>query len=226
MKTKRRAAYFFTSLKLFLREYRLFVLLGCLCLLGGIVVGVLSARSFGEDYYKLNFIFELQSGSYSFAKTFFLALLFGWLGERNKPLPPWLAPAILLLLAAASAALACLRLPVSILWQGRLSAMLWVMCALFAALFVLNCVLLRKNRGNDCRLAAALTGLSAVCTVCFTLLDDVLTPLFYRLSAEAALAWFYSSFTAMIPQTVCCVVSVSVLFLPLRKCMEFAAKKR
>ena len=80
MKTKRRAAYFFTSLKLFLREYRLFVLLGCLCLLGGIVVGVLSARSFGEDYYKLNFIFELQSGSYSFAKTFFLALLFGWGG--------------------------------------------------------------------------------------------------------------------------------------------------
>ena len=80
MKTKRRAAYFFTSLKLFLREYRLFVLLGCLCLLGGVVVGVLSARSFGEDYYKLNFIFELQSGSYSFAKTFFLALLFGWGG--------------------------------------------------------------------------------------------------------------------------------------------------
>ena len=80
MKTKRRAAYFFTSLKLFLHEYRLFVLLGCLCLLGGVVVGVLSARSFGEDYYKLNFIFELQTGSYSFAKTFFLALLFGWGG--------------------------------------------------------------------------------------------------------------------------------------------------
>lgn len=154
------------------------------------------------------------------------ALLFGWLGERDKPLPPWLAPAILLLLAAASAALACLRLPVSILWQGRLSALLWTMCALFAALFALNCALLWKNKGKDYRETAELTALAAVCTVCFTLLDDVLTPLFYRLSAEAALAWFYTSFTAMIPQTICCVVSVSVLFLPLRKSMEFAAKKR
>lgn len=154
------------------------------------------------------------------------ALLFGGLGERNKPLPPWLAPAILLFLAAASALLACLRLPVSILWQGKLSALLWTMCALFAALFALNCALLWKNKGKDYRETAELTALAAVCTVCFTLLDDVLTPLFYRLSAEAALAWFYTSFTAMIPQTICCVVSVSVLFLPLRKSMEFAAKKR
>lgn len=73
----RKRAYFFTSVKLFLRENKFFVLIGCLCLLLGIIAGVLAARSFGEEYYRLNFIFELQEGTYSFAKTFFFALLSG-----------------------------------------------------------------------------------------------------------------------------------------------------
>lgn len=75
MKTNRKLNYAFTSLKIFLRDNKFYVLLGCAALLVGIVIGVLAARGFGEDYYKLNFIFELQSGTFAFAKTFFIALL-------------------------------------------------------------------------------------------------------------------------------------------------------
>ena len=34
-----------------------------------------AARGAGEDYYKLNFIFEIKAGTYPFAKTFFVAVL-------------------------------------------------------------------------------------------------------------------------------------------------------
>lgn len=71
----RKLCYNVTSLKIFLREHKLYILIGCASLLIGIIIGVIAARGFGEDYYKLNFIYELQSGTYAFAKTFFIALL-------------------------------------------------------------------------------------------------------------------------------------------------------
>lgn len=71
----RKLCYNVTSLKIFLREHKLYILIGCASLLVGIIIGVIAARGFGEDYYKLNFIYELQSGTYAFAKTFFIALL-------------------------------------------------------------------------------------------------------------------------------------------------------
>ena len=75
MKISDKLRYGFTSLKLFLREHKFFVLLGCASLLIGIVIGVAAARGAGEDYYKLNFIFEIKAGTYPFAKTFFVAVL-------------------------------------------------------------------------------------------------------------------------------------------------------
>lgn len=54
-------------------------------------------------------------------------------------------------------------------------------------------------------------------TACFTLLDDVITPLFYGLDSESALAYFYSSFSFMLPQLVCTFASVSVLYIPVTK---------
>ncbi len=59
---------------------------------------------------------------------------------------------------------------------------------------------------------AALAALAAFFTVCFTLLDDVLTPLFYGYTWDAALAYFFTGFLAMLPQTVCAAVSVALLF--------------
>ena len=54
-------------------------------------------------------------------------------------------------------------------------------------------------------------------TVCFTLLDNVITPLMYGFHANAAKVYFLQSLTAVIPQTVCVLVTVSVLFTPLTK---------
>ena len=60
-------------------------------------------------------------------------------------------------------------------------------------------------------------GAACVCTVCFTLLDDCITPLYYAYSAKAARLYFYASLPVMGTQTVCAGVSVALLFLPLQK---------
>ena len=54
-------------------------------------------------------------------------------------------------------------------------------------------------------------------TVCFTLLDNVITPLMYGFHANAAKVYFLQSLTAVIPQTICTMVTVAVLFTPLTK---------
>ena len=65
---------------------------------------------------------------------------------------------------------------------------------------------------------------AALCTVCFTLIDDVIWPIVGGLTAEGALSYFLMSFTAMVPQTVCTIVTVSLFFLPLYKIFDKAAK--
>ena len=56
-----------------------------------------------------------------------------------------------------------------------------------------------------------------VFTVCFTLLDNVITPLIHGFHANAAKVSFLQSLTAVIPQTVCVMVTVAALFIPLTK---------
>jgi len=56
---------------------------------------------------------------------------------------------------------------------------------------------------------------AVVFTVGFTLLDDVITPLIYAFHPNAAKVYFLQSLYAMIPQSVCALVTVSVLFAPL-----------
>ena len=56
---------------------------------------------------------------------------------------------------------------------------------------------------------------AVVFTVCFTLLDDVITPLLYSFHPNAAKVYFLQSLYAMIPQSVCVAVTVSALFAPL-----------
>ena len=52
-------------------------------------------------------------------------------------------------------------------------------------------------------------------TVLFTLLDDVITPLIFGFHPNAAKIYFFQSLYAMVPQTMCAMVTVSVLFAPL-----------
>lgn len=54
-------------------------------------------------------------------------------------------------------------------------------------------------------------------TACFSLLDDVITPIFYGFTLKSAIAYFYASLPFMLSQTICAFISVSVLFIPLIK---------
>lgn len=62
---------------------------------------------------------------------------------------------------------------------------------------------------------------ACVCTVGFTMLDNILTPLWYGYTPRAAQAYFYASLSFMIPHLVCTAVSVGVLFLPLTKMFKW-----
>lgn len=86
---------------------------------------------------------------------------------------------------------------------------------LFALLF--GVVGRKLERKMNAKIVVLLTVLAAVMTVCFSLLDDAITPLFYGFAPDAARAYFYASFYAMIPQTVCAVVTCSLFLMPLHK---------
>lgn len=143
------------------------------------------------------------------------ALLFGIVGR--KKLFVWVCPCLLAALSVASATVAIVGLPVSILVQSKITIMLWVLFGLMIALLVFYFVLLFANKGERGREIASVTALAAFCTVLFSLLDDVITPLMLGYSSNAAVIYFYNSFLALIPQTICAAVSVFLLFLPLKK---------
>lgn len=65
---------------------------------------------------------------------------------------------------------------------------------------------------------------ACVCTVCFTLLDNVITPLWYGYTQKAARLYFKYSLPVMIPQTVCTAITTTLLFLPLYKTFSIIKK--
>ncbi len=69
-----------------------------------------------------------------------------------------------------------------------------------------------------------ITGVACLCSVLFSMLDNVITPLWYGYTAEAAKAYFYGSLPFMIPQVVCVGISVSILFFPLYKIFTWTKK--
>ncbi len=71
------------------------------------------------------------------------------------------------------------------------------------------------------RLLLLAVGVAVVCTVAFSLLDNLLTPLWYSYSARAAKAYFVASLPFMLGQSVCVAVTVGGLFLPLTKALFF-----
>jgi len=62
-----------------------------------------------------------------------------------------------------------------------------------------------------------LTVIACVCTIGFTMLDNVLTPWWLGYSGKLFKMYFWASFSFMIPQVICTAVSVGVLFYPLAK---------
>lgn len=164
-----------------------------------------------------------------------LAALFGGLGHirTQKRFPLWLAAAVNVVLVGISCACVLLYaldlIQVSRFYKVTLSVLVWIIFALCTALCVAFDILLvmsRRGRGSTEWLKViAFTAAAAVCTVCFTLLDDMITPLFFGYTRLSTLAYFYTSFTAMLPQTVCTVVTVGLLFLPLTKVFETVKQK-
>ena len=61
-------------------------------------------------------------------------------------------------------------------------------------------------------------------TVAFTLIDNVLTPLWYGYTERAIRAYFYASLSFMLPQLICTAVSVATLFIPLTKTFIFVKR--
>lgn len=168
------------------------------------------------------------------------ALLFGSLGSARRAgglsLPSLLTADILLSAVAAGCAFCAATdfLKISMLEIGAIRVMLWAIfgccCAL---LFLLNGAhILLALRGQNARVrtlatVAAVTALAAVCTVCFTLLDDVITPLYYGLEwgSAAFMTYFYGSFLALVPQTLCTIATVSLLFVPFTKTFDRIARR-
>lgn len=148
------------------------------------------------------------------------AFAFGMLGRRaGKPVAAWIVPVIIAAMAGFCAYFAVAGVKVSVLYQENLRVMLWVLFSVFSALFVFYIALLfvRTKRGGTGREIATVTATACLFTVCFTLFDDVLTPLWYAFTPEAAIAYFYTGFLAMIPQTICTAFSVFLLFYPLTR---------
>ena len=58
-------------------------------------------------------------------------------------------------------------------------------------------------------------GSAVAFTAFFTLLDDIITPLIYGFHYQAAVTYAIGSLSAVIPQSVCTAVTVSVCFWPL-----------
>lgn len=207
------------------------VLLLCFCYTFGVKRGMLTATAF-------SLLRCLIWGFYPAVIVLYLvyynlfALLFGSLGKFLRTEKSGVKKAIdlifveflfLALLATGVCYLVGL-IKVSRLLSGGLKVLSGIIVSLGGVGFVAYNILYFSGKFPKVRDLIAVTVLAAICTICFTLLDDIITPLFFGYDAQAALAYFYTSFTAMLPQTVCTMVTVSLLFYPLTKIFSYAAK--
>ena len=156
-----------------------------------------------------------------------LAIVFGALGHIKQSTfknYPWYFALIInvFLLGIAVACALCYGLDlikISRIYKVTIYTLLWVIFALCIGLLIaFDCLLIAKKAFKkdtaDALKLITFASLAAICTICFTLLDDIITPLFFGYSYTSWLAYFYTSFTAMLPQTVCTIVTVITLFFP------------
>lgn len=188
------------------------VLLLCFSYAFGIAMGVISATSFSLLRCIL-FGFNISVIILYLVYYNLLAVLFGALGK--KTLPSWLSFIILSISATVSAYFAVKGLPISFLYRKQITIILWAIFSISIVLIITYAALLLKYKGKAGSEVASITAIAAVCTMCFSLLDDVITPLIYGYSLGAAKIYFFNSLTFMIPQILCTLISVALLFRPL-----------
>ena len=97
-----------------------------------------------------------------------------------------------------------------------------VLYLIYYNLFALFFGWLGKRLGGEYTLlrVGIVVAFAVVFTILFTLLDDVITPLVFGFHPNAAKVYFLQSLTAMIPQSICAAVTVSVLFPPLLRVLR------
>ena len=67
---------------------------------------------------------------------------------------------------------------------------------------------------------SVIVAISVAFTACFTLLDDVLTPVLFGLSPAAAKTYFLASLYSLVPHVICVGVTVSIFLLPLTRVIK------
>ncbi|MBR2870727.1 MAG: hypothetical protein IKB98_05065 [Clostridia bacterium] len=65
---------------------------------------------------------------------------------------------------------------------------------------------------------------ACLCTVLFSLIDCVITPLWYSYPKAAARAYFFACIPFMVPQVICTSISVFALFIPITRACEVMKK--
>lgn len=90
-----------------------------------------------------------------------------------------------------------------------------VLYLVYYPLFAFVCGLIGKINGKAQYFVLVFA--VGIMTVCFSLIDDIITPLMLGMNKDAWLVYFYGSFLAMVPQTICATISTLVLFIPLKK---------
>lgn len=193
----------------------------CFCYVFGTRCGLLTAAAFSLLRCLLFGFMPNVIALYLIYYCLFAAV-FGVAGKRK--MPAFLCPALLIALAAASAYFAITGVPISIFYQKRVSAMLYILFGISLVLLIFYFVVIFKDKSRKAAELASVTALAVFCTVMFTLLDDVITPLFLGYSRDAAAAYFYTSFLTMLPQTICAALSVFILFHPLKSAFVRAAR--
>ena len=86
-------------------------------------------------------------------------------------------------------------------------------------LFSVICGIIGKKFNNEYSVKThlILTIVAILLTIFFTLLDNIITPLFYGYNKESFIAYAYASLYALIPHTLCVGISVTLLFKPMHK---------
>lgn len=188
------------------------VLMLCFCYAAGPCAGMISATCFSL---LRCLIFGFVPNVLILYLVYYnlFALLFGFLGKR--PAPPWVGVSLLIVVALLSGYFAAAGLPVSAVYKMRATVMLWFIFSITAIILFIYIILLAKNKSKKGRELADAATLAVVCTMCFSLLDDIITPLFYGYTADAAAAYFIASLYVMIVQSICALISVLLLFHPL-----------
>ena len=74
---------------------------------------------------------------------------------------------------------------------------------------VIGCIGNRLKHAYSLKNHIILVVVAILLTVCFTLFDNVITPLFYQFDAQSTEAYWYASLTAVIPQVICVAVTTA-----------------